>query len=184
MRLIEQQHSRPLHQCAREQHASQLPVGQLAYRSRSQPDRCHLTQRVKRCSGTPLTMPARAIEPALAGLRSPCSSWIKLDLPLPLAPCTTQQSPRRICSVTSRRATTPSRHTDAWRSATSVAAAVRRPDLISELSREFGAQAVVLSVDEKPSIQALERAQGYLKLPNGRAMIDSARTDNAARVRD
>jgi transposase len=31
--------------------------------------------------------------------------------------------------------------------------------------------AVVLSVDEKPSIQALERAQGYLKLSNGRAMI-------------
>jgi hypothetical protein len=31
--------------------------------------------------------------------------------------------------------------------------------------------AVVLSVDEKPPIQALERAQGYLKLPNGRAMI-------------
>ena len=30
--------------------------------------------------------------------------------------------------------------------------------------------AVVLPVDEKPSIQALERAQGYLKLPNGRAM--------------
>ena len=30
--------------------------------------------------------------------------------------------------------------------------------------------AVVLSIDEKPSIQALERAQGYLKLPNGRAM--------------
>lgn len=30
--------------------------------------------------------------------------------------------------------------------------------------------AVVLAVDEKPSIQALERAQGYLKLPNGRAL--------------
>jgi transposase len=30
--------------------------------------------------------------------------------------------------------------------------------------------AVVLSVDEKPSIQALERAQGYLKLPTGRTM--------------
>ena len=28
--------------------------------------------------------------------------------------------------------------------------------------------AVVICVDEKPSIQALERAQGYLKLPNGR----------------
>lgn len=30
--------------------------------------------------------------------------------------------------------------------------------------------AIVLSVDEKPSIQALERAQGYLKLPNGRSI--------------
>jgi transposase len=30
--------------------------------------------------------------------------------------------------------------------------------------------AVVISVDEKPHIQALERAQGYLKLPNGKAV--------------
>jgi hypothetical protein len=30
--------------------------------------------------------------------------------------------------------------------------------------------AVVLCVDEKPHIQALERAQGYLKLPDGRAL--------------
>ena len=30
--------------------------------------------------------------------------------------------------------------------------------------------AIVLCVHEKPSIQALERAQGYLKLPNGRAL--------------
>lgn len=30
--------------------------------------------------------------------------------------------------------------------------------------------ALVLSVDEKPPIQALERAQGYLKLPGGRAL--------------
>ena len=30
--------------------------------------------------------------------------------------------------------------------------------------------ALVLAVDEKPSIQALERAQGYLKFPNGRAL--------------
>ena len=30
--------------------------------------------------------------------------------------------------------------------------------------------AIVLSVDEKPSIQALERAQGYIRLPNGRAV--------------
>jgi transposase len=31
--------------------------------------------------------------------------------------------------------------------------------------------AVVLAVDEKPHIQALERAQGWLKLPNGKALI-------------
>lgn len=30
--------------------------------------------------------------------------------------------------------------------------------------------AIVISVDEKPSIQALERRQGYLKMPNGRAL--------------
>lgn len=30
--------------------------------------------------------------------------------------------------------------------------------------------AIVLCVDEKPSIQALERAQGYLRLPNGKAV--------------
>jgi transposase len=33
-----------------------------------------------------------------------------------------------------------------------------------------GVNVAPLAVDEKPSIQALERAQGYLKLPNGRAM--------------
>ena len=32
------------------------------------------------------------------------------------------------------------------------------------------AKAIVLCVDEKPSIQALERAQGYLKLPDGRTL--------------
>lgn len=32
--------------------------------------------------------------------------------------------------------------------------------------------AVVLSVDEKPCIQALERAQGYLKLANGRTLTE------------
>lgn len=31
--------------------------------------------------------------------------------------------------------------------------------------------AVVLCIDEKPAIQALERAQGYLRLPNGRTLI-------------
>ena len=34
--------------------------------------------------------------------------------------------------------------------------------------------AVVIAVDEKPHIQALERAQGYLKLPNGQALTGFA----------
>jgi transposase len=34
--------------------------------------------------------------------------------------------------------------------------------------------AIVLAVDEKPAIQALERAQGYLKLPNGRSLHGQA----------
>jgi hypothetical protein len=34
--------------------------------------------------------------------------------------------------------------------------------------------ALVLSVDEKPSIQALERAQGYLRLPDGEASTVTA----------
>jgi transposase len=35
-------------------------------------------------------------------------------------------------------------------------------------------KALVLAIDEKPHIQALERAQGYLKLPNGRALTGQA----------
>lgn len=50
------------------------------------------------------------------------------------------------------------------------------PDFVAKAAEIVGLymcppdNAVVLSVDEKPSIQALERAQGYLKLPTGRAM--------------
>ena len=32
----------------------------------------------------------------------------------------------------------------------------------------------MLAVDEKPAIQALERAQGYLKLPDGRSLHGQA----------
>jgi hypothetical protein len=51
------------------------------------------------------------------------------------------------------------------------------PDFVPKTAETVGLHmdphehAVVLSVQEKPSIQALERAQGYLKLPSGRAMI-------------
>ena len=37
--------------------------------------------------------------------------------------------------------------------------------------------AIVICVDEKPSIQALERAQGYLKLPTGRALTGQSHDD-------
>jgi transposase len=50
------------------------------------------------------------------------------------------------------------------------------PDFVAKAAEIVGLymappdNAIVFSVDEKPSIQALERAQGYLKLPGGRAM--------------
>lgn len=51
------------------------------------------------------------------------------------------------------------------------------PDFVAKSAEIVGLymappeNAVVLSIDEKPSIQALERAQGYLKLASDRAMI-------------
>lgn len=36
--------------------------------------------------------------------------------------------------------------------------------------------AIILAVDEKPSIQALERAQGYLKLPDGKTLTGQSHT--------
>ena len=50
------------------------------------------------------------------------------------------------------------------------------PDFVAKAAEIVGLymappdNAIVFSVDEKPSIQALERAQGYLKFPDGRAM--------------
>ena len=50
------------------------------------------------------------------------------------------------------------------------------PDFVAKAAEVVGLylappeDALVICVDEKPSIQALERAQGYLKLPNGRAL--------------
>ena len=50
------------------------------------------------------------------------------------------------------------------------------PDFVAKAPEIIGLymsppdNAVMLSVDEKPSIQALERAQGYLKLPSGQAL--------------
>ncbi len=55
-----------------------------------------------------------------------------------------------------------------WRISTDPEFAAKAADIIA-LYLNSPDNAVVLAVDEKPSIQALERAQGYLRLPNGSA---------------
>ena len=56
-----------------------------------------------------------------------------------------------------------------WCISTDPAFAAKAADIVGlYLSPSDGA--LVISVDEKPCIQVLERAQGYLRLPNGRAL--------------
>jgi transposase len=61
----------------------------------------------------------------------------------------------------------------AWCLSTDPEFAAKAADIVG-LYLEPPENAVVLAVDEKPAIQALERAQGYLKLPNGRALTGFA----------
>ena len=56
-----------------------------------------------------------------------------------------------------------------WCVSTDPAFAAKAADIIG-LYLSPPAGALVISVDEKPCIQVLERAQGYLRLPNGRAL--------------
>jgi transposase len=56
-----------------------------------------------------------------------------------------------------------------WCISTDPEFAAKAADLVA-LYLHPPAHAIVLCVDEKPHIQALERAQGYLRLPNGRAL--------------
>ena len=56
-----------------------------------------------------------------------------------------------------------------WCISTDPEFAAKAADVVG-LYLEPPANAVVISVDEKPHIQALERAQGYLRLPNGQAL--------------
>jgi hypothetical protein len=56
-----------------------------------------------------------------------------------------------------------------WCESDDPAFAAKAADVVG-LSMAPPNSAVVICVDEKPSIQALERAQGYLKLANGRAL--------------
>jgi transposase len=56
-----------------------------------------------------------------------------------------------------------------WCVSTDPAFAAKAADVVGLYLHPPG-HALVLCVDEKPHIQALERAQGYLKLPNGQAL--------------
>ena len=56
-----------------------------------------------------------------------------------------------------------------WCVSTDPAFAAKAADIVG-LYLDPPKNALVLSVDEKPSIQALERAQGWLRLPNGQAL--------------
>src|SRR5712671_6510275 len=56
-----------------------------------------------------------------------------------------------------------------WCLSTDPALAQKTADIVG-LYLQPPENAVVFSVDEKPHIQALERAQGWLKLPNGKAL--------------
>jgi transposase len=56
-----------------------------------------------------------------------------------------------------------------WCISTDPAFAQKAADIVA-LYLQPPENAVVLAVDEKPHIQALERAQGWLKLPNGKAL--------------
>lgn len=56
-----------------------------------------------------------------------------------------------------------------WCISTDPAFAAKAADIVA-LYLHPPEKAVVLSVDEKPSIQALERAQGWIRLPDGKAL--------------
>ena len=56
-----------------------------------------------------------------------------------------------------------------WCISTDPEFAVKAADIVG-LYLDPPENAIVISVDEKPGIQALERTQGYLKLPDGRAI--------------
>lgn len=78
-------------------------------------------------------------------------------------------SPRQVWRILSRRGIQLARRRRGCLS-TDPQFAAKAADIVG-LYLHPPVNAVVLSVDEKPHIQALERAQGYLRLPNGKALL-------------
>ena len=79
-------------------------------------------------------------------------------------------SPRHVWRVVARHGISLERRRN-WCVSTDPEFAAKAADIVG-LYLDPPDNAVVLCVDEKPHIQALERAQGWLKLPNGRALTE------------
>ena len=94
------------------------------------------------------------------------------DMPDGMADCWPRRCRFRLISYGRYCAVTASSFSggEAWCISTDPQFADKAADVVG-LYLDPPENALVLCVDEKPHIQALERAQGYLKLPNGRALI-------------
>ena len=98
--------------------------------------------------------------------RDPGSSAIRLSDALRDVPA---DEVRRIL----RRLRISLHQTKSWCESTDPDFAAKAGDIVG-LYLHPPENAVVLCVDEKPSIQALERAQGWLRLPNGKAITGAS----------
>lgn len=77
-------------------------------------------------------------------------------------------SPRQVWRILARRGIFLRRRRS-WCISTDPAFATKAADIVG-LYLDPPENALVLAVDEKPSIQALERAQGWIRLPDGKAL--------------
>lgn len=77
-------------------------------------------------------------------------------------------SPRQVWRILARQGIFLRRRRS-WCISTDPAFATKAADIVA-LYLDPPETALVLAVDEKPSIQALERAQGWIRLPNGQAL--------------
>lgn len=119
-------------------------------------------------SGRPRRYDATTEQRILAQLdASPPAGWASWNGRL-LAAALGDVSPRQVWRVLQRhRISLQRRHS--WCVSTDPQFAQKAADIVG-LYLNPPDNAVVICVDEKPHIQALERAQGYLRLPDGRAL--------------
>jgi len=119
-------------------------------------------------SGTPATYDQRTERRILTALdRPPPVGWARWNGRL-LAEALGDVSKHHVWRVLRRHQIALQRRRS-WCVSTDPAFTAKAADIVG-LYLDPPDNALVLSVDEKPSIQALERAQGWLRLPNGQAL--------------